>query len=381
MKRIGVLLLVLSTATARGQLSSTEIGGYIKYLLSRTDLPSTAPSYGHLLHARLNTKWFPSSTLSGVLELRGRAYYGGIVEDTPDFANSLKSNAGFGSLGSVLWVDRKSVGYGEIDRVYLNWAPDRWQATLGRQRIAWGTNLVWNPIDLFNPQSVLDFDYEERPATDAARLQYYTSEVSKVELAVKPGTATSPAITGGQVTLNRWDYDFHFLGGSRSGQWFAGLGWAGDILGGGFRGELLTSGVPLSLRRSPSSDVMVSTAVSGDYTFPSSFYIHTEVMFNSEGVTSEAALARLRAQSLGLLSPARWSLYQEFSYDVTPLVRASVFTLANPSDGSFVIFPSATWSVVTDLDLTAIALIFGGPPRTEFGGQGTSAFVRIKWSY
>ena len=88
-----------------------------------------------------------------------------------------------------------------------------------------------------------------------------------------------------------------------------------------------------------------------------------------------------RASRLGLLSPARWSLFQEFSYDISPLVRGGVFAIYNPSDRSSVVFPSATWSVITDLDLSIFALFFSGDPGTEYGQGGSAVVVRLKWSY
>jgi hypothetical protein len=357
------------------------LGGYVKYLFSRSELPGDGTAYDHLLHARLNTRWFPLENLSGILELRARAFYGGTVEHTPGFADQLGHDAGFGKLGALLWNQRKSVGYGEIDRMYLNWVPGEWQVTAGRQRIAWGTNLVWNPIDLFNPLSVLDFDYEERPAVDAVRIQYYTGQVSKVELAVKPGTASSGAITAGQWTANAWGYDFHLLGGWKKGGWFGGGGWAGDIEGAGFRGEFLISEIPERFRVPGDASVMVSCALSGDYTFPSSLYLHTEALLNTQGVTSEAALARPRALGLSLLSPARWSIFQEVAFDVSPLVRADGFAIINPIDGSYVGVPNITWSVVTNFDLTVFGLFFHGDPLTEYGQLGTAVYLRGKWSF
>ncbi|HTY00907.1 MAG TPA: hypothetical protein VMG09_12830 [Bacteroidota bacterium] len=381
MKAWIILVLSLAPPGAFGQTGTTEVGGYVKDLFSRTESSSAPTAWDNLIHARLNTAWYPWNQFSGVLQLRGRVYYGNSVENTPGFADNLKSDAGFGPLGSTLWAGKQTVAYLEADRLYLNWTPGKWQFTAGRQRIAWGTNLVWNPMDVFNPLSVLDFDYEERPATDAVRLQYYTGVVSKIELVVKPGSAASPPITASQLTFNEWDYDFHILGGDRDGRWFAGAGWAGDILGGGFRGEVLASKVPDAAIVLGSHRVMVSGAVSGDYTFPNSFYIHTEVLYNSEGVVKNASLTRPLAQILGLLSPARWSIYQEFSCDVSPLVRASVFTLVNPVDGSFVAVPSVTWSAATNIDMMFLALAFSGAPLTEFGGEGTAVFGRIKFSF
>jgi hypothetical protein len=321
MKWLYGALCALAVSSLHAQSNAVEVGGYLKSLTSWTFPPGQVSYFDHLLHGRLNTKWFPTDNLSGICELRGRWYYGTSVERVPDFSQQLGHNAGFGTLGAVLWEGERSVAYGEIDRLYVNWFPGNWQATVGRQRISWGTNLVWNPIDLFNPLSILDFDYEERPAVDAVRVQYYTGAVSKIELAVKPGSRNVKSISAVQWSTNRWNYDFHLLGGLREGGFVGGAGWAGDIMGGGFRGELLVSEIPGPLRQPESSAAMASAAVSGDYTFPSSFYIHTEVLYNSKGVTENAALARPYALELGLLSPARWSVYQEFSYDVTPALR------------------------------------------------------------
>ena len=84
---------------------------------------------------------------------------------------------------------------------------------------------------------------------------------------------------------------------------------------------------------------------------------------------------------LGMLTPAAWSIYQEFSYDITPLIRGSIFGLFNPNDGSRVIVPSVSYSIFTNWDLYLIGLFFHGEPHTEFGGYGSSIYARVKWSF
>ena len=64
---------------------------------------------------------------------------------------------------------------------------EKWELTLGRQRINWGVNLAFNPNDLFNAYSLIDFDYQERPGSDAIRFQYFTNELSSFETAVQFG--------------------------------------------------------------------------------------------------------------------------------------------------------------------------------------------------
>jgi len=381
------LVLFIPFFSAEAQLSPFDYNGYVKYLFSNSKYPNASERYSdHLIHARLNTRWYPSSSLTGTLELRFRAYYGETVENTPNFLDMIKTKFDFADLGKVIWNEKSSVGYLEIDRLWFDWVKNDFEATIGRQRIAWGTSWVWNPIDIFNPLSILDFDYEERPAVDALRMQYYTGAVSKVEFAFAPAKNKKDIIAAGLVSVNKWNYDFNFIGGVKKERWLAGAGWVGDIEGAGFRGELLVSkgkevSLPFSNNTFGTDDPIYSFVLSGDYTFPNSFYIHTEVLHNNIGVEDQTLLYQQQALDLGLLTAARWSLYQEFAYDITPLMRGTIFGLFNPDDKSFVIVPSVSYSVVTNLDLLLLGMFFDGNPITEFGDYGSTLFIRLKYSF
>jgi hypothetical protein len=384
--RFIVFFVVVTESFAQTGTQSFEAGGYIKYLLSRSSIPQYGDLTDHLLHARLNFKWYATEALTTALEIRARGYEGGTVEHTPDFIAMIRNDHEFAHLDATLWNDKSSVGYAEVDRLWADWNQGQWQVTVGRQRVAMGTCLVWNPTDLFNPLSILDFDYEEKPAFDGGRVQYYLGPLSKVEVDVKPGKTSATGTTAVAYTTNAWEYDFHVLAGRRSGLGVLGGSWAGDIAGGGFRGEILVSQKPKVIfpglyDLSQTDGLMATSALSLDYTLPSSLYFHVESLYNSIGVTHNAALFAQQAQMLGLLSPSRWSLFGEISYDITPLVRGSVFALQNPIDGSRVFVPSVTWSVVTNLDLTAIGLLFHGDQLTEFGAYGQSGYLRLKFSF
>ena len=235
--------LVISKTFA--QLPATEVYGYAKYLYGSTKYPYFNERFDdHLLHARLNTRWYPLSSLTAALELRLRAYYGESVEKIPGFLDQIKSHHEFANLDAVLWNKGKSLGYLETDRLWLDWVKDKFEVTVGRQRIAWGTSWVWNPTDIFNPQSPLDFDYEELPASDAVRFQYYTGPVTKVEAAIRPGKTMKTNIAAGLISFNKWNYDFNLIGGIKENRWIIGGGWSGDILDAGFRGEFTVSQKP-----------------------------------------------------------------------------------------------------------------------------------------
>jgi hypothetical protein len=243
---------------------------------------------------------------------------------------------------------------------------------------------VWNPTDLFNPLSVLDFDYEERPAVDAVRLQYFSSEVTKVELAIRPGKTRSRTVVAGKILLNRWSYDVHLLGGVQGDNPFVGAAWAGDIAGAGFRGEVISKKISdeaAALFPSWSNEWSTSFALSTDYTFTNNTYIHTEMLFNDHGTTGSTQASARLAQSLGLLSPARWSLFQELSFDLHPLVRMSGFVIFDLEDHSSALVPSIVWSAIENLDVSFYGLFFSGGPMTEYGNFEQSLFVRLKWSF
>lgn len=382
------LALLFSGLTVPGfslaQTSVVEAGGYVKYLYSNAELPAVGRVNDHLLHSRLNSNVFLSENVRLAMEVRNRFFWGGSVERTPSFLSTIRSRHEFWK-GEVIWWNRPaSAGYSEVDRLWLGVTYHQLEATLGRQRIAWGTALVWNPADMFNPLSILDFDYEERPAVDALRLQYYSSQVTKIELVAKPGATGSTGIAAGKVLLNQWNYDFHLLGGRQGKEPFGGFAWAGDIAGAGFRGDVMTKRIGSRIRDSyPSVHGSWSTtvALSADYTFTNNAYLHTEFLYNSIGVTGNASAARPLSQSLGLLSPARWSIFQELSFDAHPLVRVSGFVLYNPTDHSAAFVPSVNWSALENLDISFFGILFSGSAMTEFGGWGKSMFLRGKYSF
>ncbi|MCK7542259.1 MAG: hypothetical protein MZV63_70990 [Marinilabiliales bacterium] len=61
-----------------------------------------------------------------------------------------------------------------IDRASVDFTAGTLQVSAGRQRINWSQALVWNPNDIFNTYSSFDFDYMERPGSDAVRVDLLT---------------------------------------------------------------------------------------------------------------------------------------------------------------------------------------------------------------
>jgi hypothetical protein len=388
-KKVWIILIGLCLAIVNSQ-ENYDIFGYSKYLFSTSEFPSFEDRfYDHLLHARLNSRWYPTDHLTGALELRLRGYYGDSVEKFPGFKESVITEYKFNNLGRELYSNKRSFAYLEIDRMYVDYQQGNMNFTLGRQRIAWGTSLVWNVIDLFNPMSILDFDYEEMPAADAARVQYYTGPVSRLEAAYKPGKDIYGTTVAGLWGFNARQYDFFLLAAFVNNRRAMGGAWSGDIRGGGFRGEVLFIDSPRKSFRDPDAaniylqknNIMFTLVLSGDYTFSNSLYLHSEVLFNNFGITEEGGLYFYQALAAGMYSPARWSLFQEVSYDLTPLLRGSFFLMFNPCDYSALLAPSLSYSLTTNTELYLMGYLGSGSETTEFGSLGNYVFIRLKYSF
>ncbi len=381
----GLLLLILLPAVARAAVSDRlSLGGYVR----ETPLAwkAAAPMGGgedrlftNLLHARQNLRWYPVSSISGALEIKTRLVEGDaaglfLLEADPSGATETYFD------WEHTFIDReRTVLVSSLDRAWISGDAGPVQVRVGRQRIAWGTNLVWNPVDLFNPSSPLDFDNEEKPGNDAIRMQVYLGPNSSVEAAASPQRESDRTTAALKLTVNRWGYDWVVLAGRRRSDTVFGGAWAGNIHGGGFRGELLFA---RPRRETLSIDPYLTASVEGDYTFPGSLYLHAALLYNGAGTTGNAGgEQRIEAFVRGWYSPARASIFGEIARNLSPLVRADLSGILNPYDGSWYFGPMLTWSVAANLDLAVLGLFFGGDAGTEFGGSGEIAMLRLKYSF
>ena len=274
------------------------VGGYFNNLAGLYEVPRDTGlwvpgSFQNTLQNRINIRYYPTDDLTLSCGVRSLLIYQKNLNPNGTYTRALKETGDLLDLTLVLVDQQDVVLVSQIDRLSLDWVSGPFQTIVGRQRIAWGTNLVWNPTDVFNPYDVLDFNYEERPGVDAIRAMYYTGPTSRVEVGIAPGEFSHERTAVGLVSVNVWEYDFNVMGGAFRGGYVVGCSWAGQIADGGFRGEARYTGEETvfdPVTRAPGKLSYLLAAVSADYTFSNSLYIHTEILFNREGVTENAAL-------------------------------------------------------------------------------------------
>ena len=354
------------------------VNGYIKYLeqISFVNDPTKLQTLD-LVHNRLNFKYQPDDHFNFRMEVRNRIYYGQEVQEYPGFAALETGQNGILNL-SKNWVNKNDVLVNStIDRASAEYINGKWDITLGRQRINWGISTVWTPNDIFNTFNYFDFDYEERPGTDAARIQYSFTASSSIELAVSPGKTANQNIGAVMYHFNKWDYDFQLFSGIYQQKYTGGAGWAGNIKDAGFKGE-----ISYFAANKPDS-AAIAASLSVDYAFKNGIYVLLSGLYNNLGKDSLVNITQLTSSTLSAknIFPFRYTLFAQVSYSFTPIFKASLAGMYSLSGNSLIILPTITYSIADNWVLDLIGQSFFSQQNGNYRPLGNSIYLRIKMGF
>jgi hypothetical protein len=355
-----------------------ELNGYIKNLELLTfnkDFKDNISS--NLLHNRLNIKWKPSDRLTAVTEFRNRVIWGEEVKLTHNYASLLRNDNEWLNL-QMIWIDNPSlVLHTNTERLYVDYHTTKWNVRAGRQRINWGITTTWSPNDIFNTYNFLDFDYEERPGADGAKLQYLLSDFSNIEVAYSNKGKHKGSVAALRYSLNKWGYDIQLITGRYSNHPTIGFGWAGSIKDAGFKGEMQY----FIASKDSVSVVNISTQL--DYMFENGWYVNVGFLFASNGLNNgvnDWYKVNFKFTPEHLM-PTKWNGMITTSKKFTPLFTATISTLYAPGANLLILFPMLQYSIVTNLDVNLVWQSFFSEVQHTFQAVSHQAYVRMKWSF
>ncbi|MDX2135709.1 MAG: hypothetical protein SFV52_13025 [Saprospiraceae bacterium] len=356
--------------------------GYLKDLQTATFTPEEGSLLtGNFLHNRLNFRGQPTSALTFRLEVRTRLFWGEDVKVTPGFAEQVDYENGWMDLSWIVVDDSAVVLHTIADRLLLNWRRGPWDVTVGRQRINWGMSTAWNPNDLFNAYNFFDFDYEERPGSDAIRLRYRLKNgMSGLEAAFSRQQADSTAIAALLYRFNHRGYDVQALAGLYRQDVALGLGWAGSIGDAGFRGEATYFQPTASFWDTVG---VLSFTVGADYSFAGGWYAGASFLYGSAGVDDALPPNRFYNQELSakLLMPYRYNFLTQTSRQWTPLFYTQLNLVYSPGADAFLVFPVLTYSVANNWDADLVVQSFFAPLDGHFKNRGNALIFRLRWGF
>jgi hypothetical protein len=406
MKKLLFILLAFSLFTANAQNEKPKIfefNGYLKempsfyFLQNETPISATENmrfTWYNLVHNRLNFKINATQKLNFNVGMRNRFLAGGFVKKIPQYADVLAVDNGVVGLSWNIFNKSGFVLNTSFDRAYIDYTIKNVQIKLGRQRVNWGIGLVWNPNDIFNAFSYIDFDYEERPGSDAVSVTWYRSATSSLDVVGKinrkskiltAAPDTFQTTIAARYLFNAKNYDFQAIAGKFNDDVVGGFGWSGAIKNVSFRGEMSVF-VPV-LQRNIDKQIAVVAAVEADYTFKNQIYLHGAVLFNSSGKLKVNEGMNLFATQNDLsakkLSHGMFEIFTQISYPVSPIFNVGLAAMLNPVDVSAYISPNCVISLTDNLELMLNFQLLLGKQGAEYAAMGNvyAGFARLKWSF
>jgi hypothetical protein len=359
-------------------IGKTALNGYLSDLFS--------PQYNNMegkwkatnyLNQRLNFSWTLSRHLTFTAQLRSKLIYNQAGADT----------AFFNIHDGLVWQRGKFYFNTVPDRLNLKFTREKFELTVGRQRINWGQAFVWNPNDLFNSYSFFDFDYIERPGSDAVRLQYYNSFTSGTELAAKIDRNKKITVAG-LYRFNQSGWDLQLLGGLQSSE--------DAVIGAGFTGNIKSMSLYgegtyfRPVRNFTDSTGLAMIDLGCSRTFGNNIGLQFEGLYVSKRMNINSLLNFFQgSMDVRKIAFAQLNLFGSISYPITPLVNGSLAMMWFPNTtgiSGFYTGPSFDCSLGNNLGLSVIAQYFSGrfpDPVTQLMHQQTLllSFVRLKWNF
>jgi hypothetical protein len=383
MKRIllPVFLLVALTTVSGAQDDEKKItaGGYASWLhIALFGKPSDTWLNSSMLHNRINFKVYPVKRVTMAIEVRNRFVTGDMVTLDPAYSDGLASDPGWVDMSWNIFSERSFLINTMIDRAWIDFTAGNFQIRMGRQRINWSQALVWNPNDIFNTYSFFDFDYVERPGSDAIRAVYSTGPASAVEAVVKMNSE-SRLTAAALYRFSLLSTDFQVLAGETDEELFnLGAGWSASIGSFSFRGE--TTMFRSFKSASQGEDTFIMTA-GIDRVFSDKLTALAQVMYSDNPVElhdfNELYKGGMTASQLAF---SRFSAIGQFTYSPFPLLNITLSAIWYPDLKGYYAGPAFDFSLAEDVDFSLVwqhfdSIIAGDETRINLG------FLRIKYNF
>ncbi len=379
-------MLWLNQLKAQEKETEFTLGGYINYLPSYLEFERSNEigfQKNQLIHNRLNIRGYIKDNFSIGLELRNRILFN---------EGEFNDDNGYFDLSHYYINNSKFKIHSMIDRMWLKYQKEKIEISIGRQRVNWGINTIWNSNDLFNAYNFIDFDYIERPGSDVVRFQYSGDNLSSIDVVYKPSTIEESSVIAALYKINKMGYDFQFLLADYYNNIALGGGWAGNIKNAGFKGEITYF---ISDESSENNSTSLSTSI--DYSFTNGLYILGSHLYNSNGY-SDPQQFELGAITQDVLSPknlmpSKNSYLIQASAFITPAINTSFTFLYGQGINFFFFSPNITYDISSSLDASVIGQFFymnndSDQPMVPIWPEANNTisringyYARLKWSF
>ena len=293
-----------------------------------------------------------------VTELEFYTMYGYLSSVSPEVSESLKDGKFY------------------VDRLYLKFPIRKVDIVLGKQRIAWGSSILFRPTDTFNKPNPLSLS-GRKEGVNALFVKAFISDMSALELVIAP--ADKYKHIDGEVNLEHLKYskfasrlstNFHnsdmalsyqYDGGGKNH--IFGLDMKGDIKL-GYHVETTFTYNKDSFKTEDIENYL-QLVLGLDYSFSGKWIVLGEYFYNGRGLKKET---KLSDSSFSLLEDFKYRhyLYSQVVYQYDIFLKANIFAIMNMIDKSLIISPGIAYNLFQNTDLQIYSQIFLGDENGEF---------------
>lgn len=360
------------------EISPFQIQGYYKNLFTISKTTDTEEDFfADTQRLRMGFKLNMSDALLANIIFDQEAIVGDFAH-TADFnaiRNRNQKNLAFLD-GDKVYTDTDHL-YAKYSlyRAYLKYYHSGFQATLGKQLIDWGRCRFWSSMDLFNPISPLDIEWDERIGVDALNIELPLSSLSSLNIIYAPRRSFEESSAGSRVYYQAGNYDLFFMGGEFKKDEVVGFGFDGYIGDGGVRGEFTQT-------HADNERDFFRGVIGAEYNFPNKVYILGEYFYNggaennniAEFISSYQLSSRVLTLEKNLLG--LW-----IEYEITPLIKWENYAIYDFDSKGVFLNPELRYNIWKNFDLSLGMQLFWGNRDSEFGSYQNLYYLQTKYFF
>jgi hypothetical protein len=267
-----------------------------------------------------------------------------------------------------------------IYRASLRYEGERFDVTIGRQRIALGRGRLWNPTDLFNPIFPLQIEGDRRVGQDAIVARLFLTDDLRLELIESPQNDPDDHRMAGRFALHRQEVDAAVMVARIREDYVFGGEFATSFRGAGIRGEATFTDPDVG-------DRFWQVVASVDRNIPigNGLYVLAEHLFNENLVDPDAPIPPL-LQALVLAQAPQFDRITtiaknqtglQTSYEITPLLRGNFVVLYDWNGASAAFLPGLSYAWRSDVEITLGGQLFVGRDREQYGDISNLVLLQV----
>ena len=353
--------------------TAIEIGGSYRALAidGRTSAPAGEPTtpYTQWAHRlRLKLAWRPEPRWLLRLEHDSELTAGSYLRTAQARSDEpVRQYLGDGST----WLRRPGLrGTQGVFRGFVQYSGEGSTLVLGRQRVPLGAGRFWSALDMLNPINPLQVERDEFVGVDALFIERSLGELSRASLAFAPDPARRD---------HRWVGQYRLHAGETDVTATYGRYWRDDVLGLDIAtqlGDVALRGELALVRHGGGQHRKL--LVGADYVFPNTLSFSAELFHSTEPLAQRLQRWQANPQLAQVEPYGNAYAGLAVGYELTPLLKASTYLLANLRDGSRLLYPTLSWSLTADSLVSGGAQYFSGAADSEYGRGIRLLFLRFQ---